>query len=171
MAARLRAEGRRFPGAWAIDAGGRPSDDPNVLTADPPGALLPVGGLDHGQKGYALALVIEALTQGLSGHGRADQETRWGASVFVQVFDPALFGGAEAFTRQTGFIADLCRAAAPIDPASPVRLPGQSALARQRDAEAHGIVLHPGILEALAPAAARYGVALPPSMPQPGSRR
>ncbi|HEX3917675.1 MAG TPA: Ldh family oxidoreductase [Caulobacteraceae bacterium] len=161
MAARLRAEGQRFPGAWAIDAAGRPTDDPNALIADPPGALLPTGGLDHGQKGYALALMIEALTQGLSGHGRADHETQWGASVFVQVFDPALFGGAEAFIRQTGHIADLCRAAAPLDPASPVRLPGQSALSRQREAEAHGIVLHSGVLEALAPAAARYGVVLP----------
>jgi LDH2 family malate/lactate/ureidoglycolate dehydrogenase len=161
MSARLRRQGLRFPGDWAVDADGLPSDDPAVLAADPPGALLPAGGLDHGQKGYGLALMVEALTQGLSGYGRADGESGWGASVFVQVFDPALFGGREAFTRQTGFIAALCRAAAPIDPAQPVRLPGEAALRGLRDAEARGVALHPGILESLAEVAARYGVAGP----------
>ena len=31
------------------------------------GTLLPTGGLDHGQKGYGMALHAEALTQGLAG--------------------------------------------------------------------------------------------------------
>ncbi|HZZ86979.1 MAG TPA: Ldh family oxidoreductase, partial [Caulobacteraceae bacterium] len=161
MSAHLRREGRSYPGAWAVDAGGRATDDPNVLKADPPGALLPAGGLDHGQKGYGLALMVEALTQGLSGHGRADGETEWGASVFVQAFNPALFGGAEAFTRQTGFIADLVHAAAPIDPNQPVRLPGEAALGRLREAETTGVALDPKILAGLAEAMGRYSVAAP----------
>ncbi|MGH6945279.1 MAG: hypothetical protein ACREH6_13795 [Geminicoccaceae bacterium] len=36
------------------------------------GTILPMDGRDHGHKGYGLALAIEALTQGLSGYGRAD---------------------------------------------------------------------------------------------------
>ena len=102
MAARLRREGKRFPGPWALDAAGRPTDDPAALFADPPGTLLPVGGTDHGHKGYGLALMVEALTQGLGGFGRAEAPTRWGASVFVQVIDPAAFGGADAFRRADG---------------------------------------------------------------------
>jgi LDH2 family malate/lactate/ureidoglycolate dehydrogenase len=105
--------------------------------------------------------MVEALTQGLAAHGRADGETLWGASVFVQAFDPALFGGAAAFTRQTAHVAALARAATPIDPAQPVRLPGEAALRRQREAETDGVALHPGILDGLAPAMARYGVAGP----------
>ena len=161
MSARLRSRGERFPGAWALDADGQASDDPAVLATDPPGALLPAGGLDHGQKGYGLALMVEALTQGLSAHGRADGETAWGASVFVQVFDPALFGGREAFTRQTDFIAALCRASPPIDPDQPVRLPGEAALRSLRAAETGGVSLYPGILESLAEAMTRYGVTGP----------
>lgn len=72
------------------------------LVAEPLGTLLPTGGQDHGHKGYALALLVEALTQGLSAYGRADGETGWGASVFVQVMDPAAYGGAAGFIRQTG---------------------------------------------------------------------
>jgi LDH2 family malate/lactate/ureidoglycolate dehydrogenase len=74
MSARLKREQQRFPGKWAVDAEGRPTDDPNA--AFDGGALLPAGGIDHGHKGFGLALGVEALTQGLSGYGRADGETR-----------------------------------------------------------------------------------------------
>ena len=97
MSDRLRREGKRFPGHWALDDAGRPTDDPAVLFAQQPGTLLPAGGIDHGHKGYGLALMIEALTQGLGGFGRAEAPTGWGGSVFVQVTDPTAFGGSEAF--------------------------------------------------------------------------
>src|SRR5262245_11081812 len=91
MSDRLRREGKRFAGPWVLDAAGRATDDPAVLFANPPGTILPTGGTDHGHKGYALALLIEALTQALGGFGRADKPTGWGASVFVQVIDPSAF--------------------------------------------------------------------------------
>jgi L-lactate dehydrogenase len=159
MGARLAREGRRFPGAWALDAEGQPSDDPAVLSAG--GTILPAGGLDHGHKGYAWALLAEALTQGLAGFGRADGPTGWGACVFVQVIDPAAFGGRQAFTRQTEWLASACRGAAPRPGVDEVRVPGQHALARRRAAVASGVMLHPGVLEALRPAAERFGVPLP----------
>ena len=63
---RMAAEGRRAPQAWYVDADGQPTDDPAVINAEPPGAILPIGGTDHGHKGYGLGLTIEALTQGLA---------------------------------------------------------------------------------------------------------
>ncbi|WP_152046395.1 Ldh family oxidoreductase [Aureimonas psammosilenae] len=161
LSARLRGEGGRFPGLWAQDAAGRPSDDPAVLIADPKGTLLPTGGADHGHKGYGLALMVEALTQGLSGYGRADGESEWGASVFVEVFDPEAFAGRAAFLRQTDFVAEACRANPPIDPARPVRLPGAKALSGLQRAETEGLTLHPGILSGLEPFANALGVAMP----------
>jgi LDH2 family malate/lactate/ureidoglycolate dehydrogenase len=161
MSARLRKSGGRFPGQWAIDAQGRPTDDPMALVGDHPGTLLLTGGLDHGHKGYGMALMVEALTQALSGYGRADGETGWGASVFVQVFDPELFGGRDAFLRQTDWTAQACRASEPIDPARPVRLPGASAMAGLRAARRDGLTLHPGIMDGLLPWAAKLGVAAP----------
>jgi LDH2 family malate/lactate/ureidoglycolate dehydrogenase len=161
MAGRLRREGKRFPGPWALDATGRPTDDPATLFASPPGTLLPVGGTDHGHKGYALALMVEALTQGLGGFGRAEQPTQWGASVFVQVIDPAAFGGTEAFRRETGWLATACRDTPPAPGVDVVRVPGQRGLERKRQALAEGVALYPGILEALAPHAAKLGVTPP----------
>jgi LDH2 family malate/lactate/ureidoglycolate dehydrogenase len=161
MAGRLRREGKRFPGAWALDAAGNPTDSPEALFTNPPGTLLPVGGTDHGHKGYGLALLVEALTQGLSGFGRAESPTQWGASVFVQVIDPSAFGGAEAFRRETGWLADACRRTPPVPGVDAVRLPGERGLARKRAALAGGVPLYPGIMDALAPHAAKRGVTVP----------
>jgi LDH2 family malate/lactate/ureidoglycolate dehydrogenase len=165
MTARLRAAGRRFRGPWAMTGTGEPSDDPNVLAADPPGTLLPAGGKDHGHKGYNLALAIEALTQGLSGHGRADPPTGWGASVYLQVWDPEAFGGAADFVRQTGFIAAACRRNPPAPGVQAVRLPGELGLARKREALERGVRLYPGIMDGLRPLAAQLGVAPPVAGP------
>lgn len=161
MSDRLRGERRMFAGDWALDADGRPTDNPNVLFADPPGTLLPTGGMDHGHKGYGLALLIEALTQGLGGFGRAESPTGWGASVFVQAIDPSAFGGGTAFQRETSWTATACRDCPPIPGVDAVRLPGERSLARKRRALANGVILYPGIMTAIAPHAERLGVRPP----------
>jgi LDH2 family malate/lactate/ureidoglycolate dehydrogenase len=161
MTNRLRKEGRRFPGAWAITAQGAETDDPNALFTTPPGTLLPAGGTDHGHKGYGLALLVEASTQGLSGHGRSHHPSGWGASFFVQAMDPALYGGADAFVRETTFTAEACRSNPPAPGFSRVRVPGDHALARKAHALEHGLELYSGILEGLASAASKAGVLMP----------
>ena len=135
--------------------------NPSVLFTEPKGTLLPLGGLDAGHKGYALALLIEAATGALAGHGRADEREGWGATVFVQVLDPAAFGGVEDFHRQIDWVADACRAATPRPGGEPVRLPGERGLRRYREQAAQGVELFDGIMASLAPWAGKLGVAIP----------
>jgi len=161
MSGRLRSEGGTLPGNWLIDAAGNATADPAVLVADPPGALLPLGGMDAGHKGFGMALMIEALTSGLAGFGRADGPTSQTASVFVQVFDPQAFGGSQAMIRETQHLAETCRNAATAPGKPSVRLPGQRALQRMRDCENDGVQLYPGIMTALTPWAERYALDLP----------
>jgi L-lactate dehydrogenase len=59
------------------------------------------------------------------------------------------------------FLTGRCHANAPIDPAHPVRMPGEMAQRRLREAERSGLDVAPTVWEALATAAAKYGVALP----------
>jgi L-lactate dehydrogenase len=161
MVKRVRLAGGRLPGAWLVDRDGNATDDPAVAAADPPGALLPLGGLDLGHKGFALALMVEALTSGLSGYGRSLHPTGWQASVFLQVLDPDAFGGRDAFVREAAYLAELCRTT-PVAPGRPpVRLPGEGALSRRRHHLRSGVTLPATTMPALAPWAAKYAVPLP----------
>ena len=161
LAMRAKGEGGRLPGEWLIGADGKATDDPEALFTDPPGAFLPLGGMDRGHKGFGLGLMAEALTSGLNGFGRSQAPTQWGASVYVQVIGPEAFGGREAFEHETGFLAEACRAARPIPGTTGARMPGDGALSRKRAALADGVLLHPSILPSLTPLAEKLGVALP----------
>jgi LDH2 family malate/lactate/ureidoglycolate dehydrogenase len=164
MTRRLRAEGRNFPGQWAVDNRGLPTDDPAALFTDPPGALLPTGGSDHGHKGYALGLLVEALTGGLSGHGRADPREGWTSTTFLHVFEPALFGGAADFVRQTSWLAQACRESPPRPGFDQVRLPGERGLRLRESQLRDGLDLHPDVMPALRPWAQKLGVTLPQAL-------
>jgi L-lactate dehydrogenase len=161
LTSRLHAEGKRLPAPWLIDAQGRATDDPGVLFGEPRGTILPLGGLDSGHKGYGLSLLVEALTGGLAGHGRADAKEGWGATVFLQVIAPAAFAGLDAFVRQTGELARQCHASRPTRPAEAVRLPGEQGLQRAQAQHSEGVVLHEGILDALRPWAEKLKVGMP----------
>ena len=161
MTARLHKKREWLPHPWVQDAAGNPTRDPAVLFGEPRGTLLPLGGLEAGHKGYALALLIEAMTAGLAGHGRADPAEGWGATVFVQVLDPAAFGGREAFARQMDWLVDACHGATPRPGGERVRLPGERALRLHREQRANGVALYDEIMPALAPWATRLGVAAP----------
>ncbi len=159
--ARQRIErGERFPGLWAMDRDGQATDDPAAV-ARGGGSLLPAGGLDHGHKGYGWALLAEALSQGLSGQGRADEPKGITTAVFLQVTDPAAFAGLAAFTRQTGWLVDACAASPPRPGGPPVRLPGQQAFQCQEQAARLGVPVAGAIVQALRPLAEAGGRAWP----------
>ena len=161
LTGRLRAEGRRLDHAWVLDAEGRATDDPAALFTDPPGTILPLGGLESGHKGFALGLLVEALTAGLGGFGRADPGEGWGAAVYLQVIDPAAFGGLDGFLRQTGWLAAATESNPPRPGGEAVRLPGARGLASKARMLREGVALYPGVMAALAPWAARFDVAIP----------
>ena len=162
------AAGARLEHPWLLDASGRPTTDPRVLEqADPRGSLLLLGGLEYGHKGFGLALMVEALTQGLAGFGRKDTEKRWGGNVFLQVLDPVAFAGREAFLEQMDHLADRCRANAPLREGVPVRMPGELAESRIAQALAQGLVLPEPTLAPLGACAERYGLRMPRGESEP----
>ena len=161
LTARLFQAGAKLPHAWVQDAEGNATTDPAVLFNEPKGTLLPLGGLDAGHKGYALALLIESLTAGLAGHGRADPPEGWGATVFVQVLDPDAFGGRAALLRQADHLVAACHSAKPRPGVERVRVPGENGMKRYREQTANGVALFAGIMPALAPWAEKLGVTAP----------
>ncbi|HMS04745.1 MAG TPA: Ldh family oxidoreductase [Burkholderiaceae bacterium] len=130
------AEGQLFDQPWLLDAEGQPTRDPAVLEhREPRGSLQLVGGQDHGHKGFGMALMIEALSQGLSGHGRKDAPGRCGGN-------------------------------RPIDPARPVRLPGDQAAAGIALAARDGVHYPDLTWNALIRWAEKLGVPLPDPLPE-----
>ena len=160
------AAGEQFEHPWLLDAQGTPTRDPAVLEhTQPRGSLQLLGGQEYGHKGFGLSLMIEALSQGLSGHGRKDAPKRWGGNVFVQVIDPDLFAGREAFTGQMDHLSQSCRASRPIRSDQPVRMPGDQAARGLADAQKQGIAYDEPTWQALTEWANRLGVAIPVNLP------
>jgi len=146
LVGQCRDAGSRLPHQVLVSNDGQLSDDPVDFFTRPQGSILPLGGQAFGHKGFALALLVEALTSGLAGHGRKDAPEQWGASATAVVIDPRFFGGLEAFTDETSFLGRLVLASRPLDPARPVRLPGQAGLALRRQALQQGVSLSPQLL-------------------------
>ncbi|MFA5663169.1 Ldh family oxidoreductase [Castellaniella sp.] len=161
LSGRLYKEGRAFGYDCLLDAQGQPSRDPAVLFTEPPGSILPLGGVQAGHKGFALAVLIEALTGGLAGHGRADPAEGWGATVYLTVLDPEAFGGLAGFTRQTDWLAQACRSNPPRPGGEAVRMPGDRGLALKRQQEKSGLRLHPSIAPMLVEKGRQLGVPFP----------
>lgn len=156
------AAGERLERPWLLDAQGVPTRDPSVLEhADPPGSLQLVGAEDHGHKGYGLAFMVEALSQGLSGYGRRDAPSRWGGSTFVQVLDPDCFAGRDAFAEQMDDFGDRCRANRPVRADRPVRVPGDRAAQCIAAARTDGVAYDAATWSALEASARRQGVLMP----------
>lgn len=158
---RANNRGERLGGPWLKDAAGNPTDDPSVLFSEPLGAQYPLGGADLGFKGFGLGIMVEAMTSALGGHGRADRPTNWGTSVFLQLINPDCFAGTSGFIRESSFLADYCRETPVAEGDPPVRMPGEGALQRRTDQIENGVVLYPGIMDALIDWAGKLNVKPP----------
>lgn len=159
---RMRDDGLAVPAEVLCDADGQPSTDPNDLYADPPGFLLPLGGLAHGHKGSALGILVEVMATLLAGDV-PDDRTRSGNNVAILAVrsDAALRDRAST-------LVDYFHAAAPIDPNRPVQIPGEPEEKRRRQSETLSIDGTTWLkLRALADAVA---VELPPVSSPPRGR-
>jgi LDH2 family malate/lactate/ureidoglycolate dehydrogenase len=139
--AKARAERTKMAHPVILTNTGVASDDPADFFSDPQGSILPLGGQEFGHKGFAMGLMVEALTSALGGFGRKDEPTGWGASVTVMVIDPSLFAGTEAFLDETDHLVNACLSSAPVNPQRPVRMPGQAGLSRREEYLDQGIPL------------------------------
>lgn len=153
--AKANAAKARLPHPVILSNTGQVSDDPADFFTQPSGSILPLGGMEFGHKGFALGLMVEALTSALGGFGRKDAPTGWGASVMVMVIDPARFGGKESFLDETDYLAEQCLGSRPVDPHCPVRLPGQAGLERRKAYLADGIPLPDDVVSELRQAVER----------------
>jgi LDH2 family malate/lactate/ureidoglycolate dehydrogenase len=133
--------GKTLPEPWLIDADGQPSVDPALLSAEPPGSIMPLGGEAFGYKGFAFAMMVEAWALALPGYGRRSKPNRFGQGVFLQVIDPAKFAGDDEFLDETDHLVQSIGDSRQRADHPPVRLPGASALLNMRRQQSEGVLV------------------------------
>jgi LDH2 family malate/lactate/ureidoglycolate dehydrogenase len=94
------AAGEPAPPGWIIGEDGKTTTDVDALLGDPQrGALLPLGGIEAGHKGFGLSLLVDILCGALSGGGCSTGK-KWEIDVngiFALAIDPERFSSASVF--------------------------------------------------------------------------
>ncbi|HSB69736.1 MAG TPA: Ldh family oxidoreductase [Candidatus Methylomirabilis sp.] len=112
------------PLGWLLDKNGNPTTDPNDYFAG--GALLPLGGLDAGHKGYGLSTMVDVFAGILTGLG-------WGidpagkhndGSLFIAINVEA-FRPLEEFRAEVSEFARFLKASPPAQGFKEVLYPGE----------------------------------------------
>ncbi|WP_030141689.1 Ldh family oxidoreductase [Pseudomonas fluorescens] len=122
-----------IPGNWATDVSGRPTTDPRAALD---GFLLPIGG----HKGYGLALVVDLLAGLLSNAAYLTHVKSWvdapdepqNLGHFFILIDTARLGSAGWLQERMRDFASILHQSPPIEPASPVIVPGEIELKKMR---------------------------------------
>ncbi len=168
-----RATGTPLPPDIAVDAAGETTTDPHAAVA-----LLPLGGTAFGYKGAGLAAMIDILCSAFTGmvHGAAmepfggpDYSRPIPIGHFFILLKPEIFQAAAAFDDRIGALLSDLRGQ-PAAPGRQVMAPGDIEKAEAELRRRDGIPVDLTTWEALAAAAARLGVAIPPvSDTRPGA--
>jgi 3-dehydro-L-gulonate 2-dehydrogenase len=142
------ARGEQLPVAGGYDAAGELTTNPAAIEASQ--RALPIGYW----KGSGLSLVLDLLAAMLSGGLATHQFSRDSAreSGLSQIFlaiDPASFAARPELDRIANGILDSLHAAVAIDPAHPVRYPGQQTLRLREENLRLGVPVDPALWERL----------------------
>jgi uncharacterized oxidoreductase len=116
-------KGVSVPENCIIDAQGKPTTDPKVFYADPPGAILPIAG----HKGYGLALLCEVLAGALTGGGcsnphNADRVLNGMLSIYL---DSRFFQADRAFAAEIERFVVWVKSSAKTSPDGAILVPGE----------------------------------------------
>jgi hydroxycarboxylate dehydrogenase B len=137
-----RNRGETLPEGWAIDAKGQPVVDPKDYWGPPQGALLPLGGMIAGHKGFGLGFVLDILDGVLGGAGisRAGV-TRLANGLFISVIKIEDFVPHEEFQSEVQNLTRYVKSSALAPGFSEILVPGEFEYREQNKRRAKGIVI------------------------------
>jgi uncharacterized oxidoreductase len=116
-------KGVPVPDHCIIDSQGRPTNDPKVFYASPPGAILPIAA----HKGYGLGIIAEVLAGALTGGGCSDPKNAGRlANGMLSIFlDPAVFQPYDAFTAEIDRFVAWVKSSQTVTPNGEILMPGE----------------------------------------------
>ncbi len=154
------SKGERIPLGWALDAEGRPTEDPQAALK---GTLLPIGG----PKGYGLALVVDALAGVLTGSDYSvhlaslhDLSRRASVGFVMQAVDVTAFGEWAEYTKDMASLIDGIRNSPRAPGVDRIYLPGEIEWLKEREYRQSGVPVPIKVLKELQELAAELGAAV-----------
>ncbi len=153
--------GKPVPTGWLMDAKGQTTNDAGQLYADPPGALVPIGGI-VAYKGFGLSLMIDILAGILSGAGGCQPDRQYpGDGFFLVAVDVERFRPLADFRHEVAALADYIHSSPTIEGVEKVYVPGEIELERRAARLREGIFVEEGTWDLLAKLCVRFGIAVP----------
>jgi len=151
------------PEGWLIDSGGNPTTNPDALFEDPPGSLLPLGGI-AGHKGFGLGLAVEVLAGALSGAGCTQWEsTRGGNAVFLMVASIETFLPLAQFRSEIQRLMDYVKSSPTTSDVEQIQIPGELEARHREKRVKEGILIDENTWQQLLTAADNVGLRWEPS--------
>ncbi len=134
-----RMQGKKLPYPGGFDQEGHLTDDPGAIEKS--GRILPTGYWKGSSLAIALDLAAAMLANGFCGTDM-DEQGKGSCTGCCQVFiaiDPYLFGGKEEVQKMLDRRVAAADASHPINPAHPVKCPGESTVARRERSMKEGV--------------------------------
>lgn len=146
------------PEGWVVNSTGTPTTNVDDFYSDPPGALLPFGGI-AAQKGFGLSLVVDILSGALSGAGctRSD-ETRPGNGLFVTAINISSFVELPEFNEEVDRFVKYVKSAQKSPGVEEIFVPGERGFREREKRERDGIYIEEETWEQIKAVAERYRV-------------
>ena len=117
-----RSKGETLPPNLIVNGRGNASTSPEEYYADPPGALLPIGG----HKGFALSLCCEIMAGAMTGAGCSKAGVDRIANGFMAfILNPATFAGAEFVSSELGNLVNWIKSSRVQSGFDRIRTPGE----------------------------------------------
>lgn len=158
-----RLADRECPDGWLLDSAGQPTTDPNVRFREPIGSILPLGGTDHGFKGFGLGLLLDILIGGLSGGAcpPAQPSDRDCNNVLMMAWSPGSFAGESHFINEANKLVEYVRSTETRADIDRIRLPGDRSNECAAERRAKGLPIDDGTWSSLTDAAHVLSVDIP----------
>ena len=119
-----RAGERTLPDKWIIDKNGMPSDNPNDYYDG--GAILPMGGMSGGHKGYALGFMVALFGGLLGGLGATEaSQFQWSGSSSIIVIDVASVSPIPGVSDAVQEAVEWVKSSSPMEGSQGVLYPGE----------------------------------------------
>lgn len=138
-----RVRGEPLPEGWMIDSEGKPvTDAERIWSSENPAAVLPLGGLEFGHKGFGLGFMVDCLAGGLSAAGCSREQPTRGASGFLAIaIKIEDFVPLEEFEQEVDHLAAWLKACPTMPDVDEVYLPGEIENRRLEQGLRNGLVL------------------------------